>query len=187
MRTRKRDIHGLPGVLLALLLSWLITAGGLSAGEAVRKAPGQSERNARFILTVDENLVSLQATDASIKEVLEEIGRRMNIEVVARLPAEERMTLAFDKLPIAEAVKRFGKHVNYAVLEDGSKRPGRVIKITIFSKREGAAPPSSASRPAEEAPRPEPVRRGRPEPEDAPQAAPFAFELNPAGSAERRR
>ena len=187
MRTLRREIDGLPGVSLALLLCWLITAGGLFGGEVVRKAPGQSEHNARFILTVDENLVSLQATDASIKEVIEEIGRRMNIEVVARLPAEERMTLTFDKLPIAEAVKRLGKHVNYAVLEDGLKSPGRVIKITIFSKREGAAPPSSALRPAEEAARPEPDRRGRTAPEDAPQAAPFAFEANPAGSAEKRK
>src|SRR5262245_57882964 len=113
MNAPKRDVVGVLGVLLALLLSWLITAGDLFGGEASRKAPGQSERNARFVLTVDESLVSLQATDASIKEVIEEIGRRMNIEVIARLPAEERMTLVFDRLPIAEAVKRFGRHVNY--------------------------------------------------------------------------
>jgi hypothetical protein len=187
MHALKRELDGVLGVLLALLVFWLITAGDLVGGEAARNAPGPSEPNARFVLTVDESLVSLQATDASIKEVIEEIGRRMNIEVVARLPAEERMTLAFDRLPIAEAIRRFGKHVNYLVLEDGARKSGKITKIMVFSKREGAAPPSPAVRPTERMARPEPIRRDRTVPEEAPQASPFTFELNPAGSAGESR
>ena len=67
-------------------------------GEAERSPKGKPAAKADFVLTVKDNLISLKAKDASLKEVLEEIGRKMNIEVLALLPEQEKITTEFEKL-----------------------------------------------------------------------------------------
>jgi hypothetical protein len=54
-----------------------------------------SKSPAPFVLTTEGNCVSLTATNASLKAILEEIGRQLHIEVVATIPPEETITSAF--------------------------------------------------------------------------------------------
>jgi hypothetical protein len=145
------------------------------------------ERTAPFILNIQGDLVSLQATQASIKELIEEIGRRMDIEVVARLPSQERITIAFDKLPIAEAMKRFGRDVNYVVVEEAGKGSGKITKIIVFPKRDGVPPARPGGQLAEGSATPEPRQQQPAVPEESPRPQPFRFEFNPEASTEQRR
>ena len=46
----------------------------------------------------------LNAQQASLQAILDEIGRRMHIAVVAQIPAQEKITLAFDWLFVEERV-----------------------------------------------------------------------------------
>lgn len=124
------------GVLIVpLLLLCLTPVDGLS-GEPARTFQGTSVGRAPFTLTIQDELISLSAIDASIKQVVEELGRHMDIDVSARLPVEERMTLAFDGLPLMDAIKRFGRHVNYLVLEDAANEPGKITRLIVFCRRE---------------------------------------------------
>ena len=45
---------------------------------------------ADFVLTIKDNLISLKAKYSPLIEILEEIGRKMNIEVLALLPEQEK-------------------------------------------------------------------------------------------------
>ena len=56
------------------------------AVEAETNPKGKPATKADFVLTVKDNLISLKAKEALLKEVLEEIGRRMKIDVVAWYP-----------------------------------------------------------------------------------------------------
>ena len=164
------------------LLLLCMRPGEMFGGTAERKPQGTAVRKAPFVLTIHDNLVSLTARDASIKEVIEEIGRRMNIQVVARLSAEERMTLTLEKLPLAEAIKRFDKYINYMVLEEATQEPGRITKIIVFSKREGPAPSSPPGQSRDARATAEPNEAVQAEP---PQVEPFKFELNPSDALQR--
>jgi hypothetical protein len=128
-------------VIVALLLSNITPRDGLG-GELERKLRGTSVGSAPFTLTIQDGLISLRATDASIKQILAELGHQMDIDVSVRLPVEERITLAFDQLPLMEAIKRFGRHVNYLVLEDRANERGKITRIIVFSRREA---PNQAS------------------------------------------
>ncbi|TVM00362.1 MAG: hypothetical protein CV087_14650 [Candidatus Brocadia sp. WS118] len=139
------------GVIILLLPLLIITA-ALCGGEPDKKTEGESVRKSKFILTTNDSLLSLRARDASLKEILEAIGRRMKIE-------EERITIAFDKLSLEDAIKSLSK--NYVFVKELGKEKERVTKITILSegRSRGELPQPAPEEPIEEEPaRPEPFK-----------------------------
>jgi hypothetical protein len=92
----------LPRIMVLRCFLLCCIPGELFGGEA-ETSPGPAKRNASFVLTIHEGLFSLRATQASLKEILDAIGRRMHIEVVTQLPADQTVTIAFDRLPLDAA------------------------------------------------------------------------------------
>lgn len=159
-----RGMERCSGVII-LLLPLLIITEALFGGEAGRKTEGESVHKSKFILTTNDSLFSLRARDASLREILEAIGRRMKIEMVSNIPDEERITLAFNKLPLEDAIKSLSK--NYAFIKESGKEKGRVMKITILPEsRSREELPQTAS---EEAVKEKPA-----------QPEPFKFEFDPS-------
>jgi hypothetical protein len=111
-------------LVVGLLLLWEITFGGgpreLRAGESV----GSAARPTPFLLIVEEGLLSLRAQDASLKDIIEEIGRRLRIETVVQILPETRMTMAFDRLSLAQALNELRKHATIAYVERGAGEGG---------------------------------------------------------------
>jgi hypothetical protein len=101
---------------------------------------GTSARHPPFVLSIQGELISLRAEDASIKAMIEEIGRRLNIRVKADIPTTAKLTLAFDQLPLQEALKRFGKYVNYGYVEQWEQGELRVSTITVPSLKVTTSP-----------------------------------------------
>jgi hypothetical protein len=131
MHNEKRGIEKLFGFII-ILLPLLMIPTILFGGEADKKPERNSESQADYILMVKERLISLKAKDASLKEILEEIGRRLNIEVVANILKEEKITIEFDKLYLGDALKRF--KTSYAYITESEKKKGKIIKITVVPK-----------------------------------------------------
>jgi hypothetical protein len=135
-------------------------------------------------VTIHDGRLSLWAQEASLKAIFDAIGRQLAIDVVSRIPEDERVTLAFAPLPLAEALKRFRPYVNYVALED-AQAPGTVRKLIVVSKRAAGEP----SRPIEDDKEGEPPGRRS---SDAPTAGapagpqPFRFEFDPAAGARGR-
>ncbi len=106
------------------------------AGERVNGEPTkESVSGPSYSLTIEENMVSLKATDASLKKIIEDIGKRMKIEVNMMLPEDEKVTVEFDKLPLKDALERLSS--NYAYLTNSEKQDGRITKIMVLPKGEG--------------------------------------------------
>jgi len=131
MHNEKRGIEKLFGFII-ILLPLLMIPTILFGGEADKKPERNSESQADYILMVKESLISLKAKDASLKEILEEIGRRLNIEVVANILKEEKITIEFDKLYLGDALKRF--KTSYAYITESEKEKGKITKITVVPK-----------------------------------------------------
>ena len=118
-----------------LLISLLIIPNFLFGGEADKKFEVKAESRADFVLTIKDSLISLTAKDASLKEITEEIGRRMKIEVVADISEEEKITTKFDKLSLEDAIKRLRS--SYAYVWNSEKEGGKITKIVLLPVGKG--------------------------------------------------
>src|SRR5688572_28392892 len=113
-RRHTTGVTALPLAITAMLapgaavLGGIILDGGsreLWAGEALRAAPPGS-----FLLTVDEGRLSLRASDTSLKAIIEAMGRQLYIETVVQVAPETRVTLAFDRLSLVQAISELRQY-----------------------------------------------------------------------------
>lgn len=135
MRMAKKGIK-LLGVSILLLLLLIIPA-SLFGVESDEKSEAKSKSKADFVLMIKEDLISLNANDASLKEIVEEIGRRMKIEVVADISEDEKITIHFVKLSIEDAIKKLS--TNYIYVADLEKTKGKITKMIVLLKGKGTA------------------------------------------------
>jgi len=112
-----------------ILIIFLLIAITVPDIEAKQKTSGKSVPKTEFDRTVKGGLITLKARDASLKEILEEIGRIMEIDVIATIPVDEKITLEFDMLSFEDALKRF--KTNYAFVTDLGKDKGKITKVLV--------------------------------------------------------
>jgi len=149
----------------------------------------EADGNASFVLTIQDNFISLTAKDAPVAEIVKEIGRRLEIEIAGAIPATEKVSLAFENLTFDEALARL--RVDYAYV---TGKGNRIIKVTLIPKGEGDGGPITTSQSASvrtvgtaskpegdvvteersQQPAPGKTRNG-----DEPRPEPFKFEFNP--------
>jgi hypothetical protein len=178
--------HHMAWLVVGLLLLWGITLGGrsreLQAGEAV----GHAARPAPFVLTVDESMLSLRAQSAPLKAIIEEIGRRLHIDTVVQISPETRVTMAFERLSLAQAINELRKHASMAYVERGAGEEGRrMMKMLAFPKGAGEASPASGPQGAEAKPDERPASPERRTSEavtgtDSRRSGGFKFEFDPS-------
>lgn len=137
MHNKKRGIEKFFGFII-IFMPLLIIPTILFGGKADKQPEWNSESQADYILKIKENFISLKAKDASIKEILEDIGRRMKIEVVADIPREEKITVELDMMYLGDAIKRF--RTNYAYITESEKEKGKITKIIVVPKGLGMVP-----------------------------------------------
>ena len=173
-----------------MLVVWLVAAlipGATFGGEVVHPSPGPSATPADVVLTVHEGVLSLRAEAASMKGIFDAIGRQLSIDVVTRIPADERITIAFEQLSLMEALKRFRRYVNYLVLEDATKAPGTIRKLVVVSKRAAGVPARPTTPDGEAMAPPEPHPSETPTSAAPVRPRPFTFEFDPTTMGERGR
>ena len=93
-----------------------------------------------FNLTVQDELISLKAQDAPLAGMIEEIGRRMDIQVEVEIPETATANFAFERLPLHEVLKRFGRYVNYGYVERWEQGKLRISTITVHSLKAATRP-----------------------------------------------
>ena len=128
MHNEKTGIEKFFGLII-ILLPLLMIPTILFGGETDKKPERNSESQADYVLMVKGSLISLKAKDASLKEILEEIGGRMKIEVVANIPSEDKITVELDMMYLGDALKRF--RTNYAYITESEKERGKITKIVV--------------------------------------------------------
>ena len=137
MHNKKRGIDKFFKFIF-VLMPLLIIPTVMFGTEAYKQPKLNSQNQTDYVLKVKGNLISLKAKDASIKEILEDIGRRMKIEVVANIPREEKITVELDMMYLGDAIKRF--RANYAYITESEKEKGKITKIVVVPKGLGMVP-----------------------------------------------
>ena len=134
MHHETRGIKKLFGFIITLMPLLMIPT-ILSGMEVNKKQEKNSESQGEYVLNVKGEQISLKAKDASLKAILEEIGLRMKIEVIANIPREEKITIDLDMIYLEDALKRF--KINYAYIAKTNKKKGKITKIVLVPKKGG--------------------------------------------------
>ena len=128
----KNAINTVLGWVLLFVLCVAPLTGMASEGEG----PGGSnvDGTGDFVLRVEEGRLSLHAQQASVHEILQEIGRQMAIDIIGNLPSEEdeTVTVEFEQLPLVEALPRLSGNYGYQKATDGKTQ--RVTKLFVLPK-----------------------------------------------------
>jgi septum formation inhibitor MinC len=118
--------------LIIVLLTFLMIPSILSGMEADKTPKQNSMSQGKYVLEVKGDNISLKAKDASLKDILEELGRRMKIEVIVNIPRDQKITTELDMMYLEDALKRF--KTNYAYITKTGKQKGSIIKIVVVPK-----------------------------------------------------
>jgi hypothetical protein len=92
------DRSGLIHLFLSLILS-LIFFGHSFAQESAKTKTVQEIKGVGYKLFIKDHRITLKSKEASLKMILEDIGQEMNVEVVARILEEEKVTIQFNDKP----------------------------------------------------------------------------------------
>lgn len=141
MCTAKNVLEKLLGVIFLLLIipTPLFGEDTDEESKAVRQGSPQEEPKSKpnFVLTIKDNLVSLDAKDASLVEIVEEIGSRMKTDVITKIPEEKKINTKFDKLPLKAAIESLREFADIAYIRDWEGKKGKITKILVFPKGKG--------------------------------------------------
>jgi hypothetical protein len=186
MCNTKRAIQKLLNIVLLLFVPLLPAPDAF--GQPERSPKGKPGAKADFVLTVKDNRISLDAKDASLKEVLEEIGRKMSIEVLALLPEQERITTELENLSLEDAIERLIRNYPHlVVLQEGDRKIRRIVALQKSGDIEPSKPVMQGpeikkeQNSAKPATKQEAIRNESPPPEQ------FKFQFDPSPYGKKRR
>ncbi|MGE5444652.1 MAG: hypothetical protein ACM3SR_08640 [Ignavibacteriales bacterium] len=158
--------------LIGVVILIIIIPSTLFGLESIKKSESSNSKS-NFTLTVKNNLISLNAMNASIKDIVEEIGRRMNIDLIANIPEDKKVSIRFDVLSLKDAIERLRGYAGIVYFKDS--RSKRITKMMVFPKRKGGELPKSAKEEGSvktESKAEQTLKETR-------QPEPFKFEFNP--------
>ena len=108
--------------------------------------------------------------------MVEEIGHRMKIEVVADISEEEKITTKFDKLSLEDAIKKLS--TSYAYVWNSEKEEGKITKIVLLPEGKGTG--LSTIKEEKKLVKSESRARKEVASEKSPRQEPFKFEFDPS-------
>ena len=124
--------------LLAMTILTLVLCASALFGQGLEPSTQRaSASTGNFALTVEANRLSLDAQDASLQAILEEIGLKMHLEILGEIPAQETVTVAFHNLPLEQALHQLSSNFGYQMKSE--KGGQEISKIFILPKGTGPA------------------------------------------------
>ncbi len=137
MNNARRKIERL--LVIFIFLSTLpVIPTTLFGWEAGEKTEEKLEDKADFDLSIKGGNISLSAKDASLKEILNEIGQRIKVEVVGNIPEGEKVSVEFDKLSIVEVLEKLVINYGYITESEGGEK--KITKIIVLPRGKETMP-----------------------------------------------
>ena len=145
-------------VVSALLMSVIATA------PAAEKTASSKTPQSVFQVKVSNGNLLLEAKDAPLAKVFEEIGKQAGITVEGNIGPLETVTVRFEKVPLEEGIKRLSNNVTILYGAKPNEKGHRITKIVVLSEdnrkvtRTDGAKAEKPSKGIEPDPRPEPFK-----------------------------
>jgi hypothetical protein len=159
-----------------LILAIMFLAGMLAivqAAEQPRTAKTQSPGT--FQVKVSQGYLFLEANQAPLVQIFQEIGKQAKITFDSNIGPEEKVTIHLDRVPLEEGIKQLAKNVTVFYTENPKDKTHRISRVVVLSEgKEGEPVQTKAST--------QPVKIDKP----APQPEPFKFEFDPGKFAKEK-
>jgi hypothetical protein len=85
-------------------------------------------------VTVTKDYLSLDAKEAPLAKLFEEIGKQAGIMVEGNIGPAETVTMRLEKVPLEEGIKRLSNNVTIVYGEKPNKKGHRITKIVVLSE-----------------------------------------------------
>lgn len=169
------------------ILILIFCIGASSIGQTAEQSkPLQAEPTGSFQVKVNKGELSLEASQAPLARVLEEIGKQAGIRIDTNIAPEVKITTSLNRVPIEDGIKKLARNVTVFYAQgpdDKSRRIERVVILSEVKERPSPQPKSS----------PEPEKGGEPSQQPAkvdkpsPRPEPFKFEFDPRKAGEKQK
>jgi hypothetical protein len=154
-----------------VFLACLVTIG--QAAEQSRTVKTQPPGT--FQVNVSQGDLSLNANQAPLVKIFQEIGKQARITFDSNIGPEEKITIHLDRVLLEEGIKQLAKNVTVFYTENPKDKTRRIERVVVLSEgKEGAPVQTKAST--------QPVKVNKP----APQPEPFKFEFDPGKFAKEK-
>jgi hypothetical protein len=127
-----------------------------------------------FQVKVNKGLVSLDANEAPVAKIFEEMGKQAGITVDSNIGPEEKITIQFDQTPLEDAMKQLAKNVSFSYAQDSNNKNIRITKVVVLAEEKQSAP-------ALKRPEASPSKKA-----ENPPPEPFKFEFDPSKFTEKK-
>ncbi|MBI3900449.1 MAG: HEAT repeat domain-containing protein [Gammaproteobacteria bacterium] len=94
-----------------LIVESIADASGVSTSAALRPSPGARSSGVQF----GDGVLSVNAKDVALIELLDEIGRRSGLTVVPLVTLAQRVDVTFDRLPLEQGLRQILRHRSFAL------------------------------------------------------------------------
>ena len=132
---------------------------------------------------VNNGHLFLEARDAPLGKIFEEIGKQAKITIDSNIGPGEKITIRLDRVPLEEGLKRLAKNVTVFYTQGPNDRTHRIERVVVLSEGKGVSGQVKASSQPEKVkePAPQEAKVTKPPPE------PFKFQFDPAKSARKEK
>ena len=138
-----------------------------------QQSEGAKTQPGKFQMTVSKGYVSLEANEASLAKIFEEIGKQAAITIESGIGPEEKITIKFDNVPVEDAITQLAKNVSFIYAQDPKTKSTRIARVVVLPEGKDVA--------GRVKPPVEVVKTKEPAPE------PFKFEFDPSKFSEKEK
>ena len=170
------------GMAVPVFLACLVTTG--QAAEQSRTVKTQTLGT--FQLNVSQGYLSLEANQAPLVQIFQEIGKQAKIIFDSNIGPEEKITIRLERVPLEDGIRQLAKNVTVFYAENPKDTSRQITRVVVLSEQKETGPgqPKVSSQPEKvKEPAPEAAKINKP----APQPEPFKFEFDPVKSAEKEK
>jgi hypothetical protein len=161
------------GMAVPVLLACLVAM----SQAAEQSMPANSQPPGTFQLKVSQGYLSLEATEASLVQIFQEIGKQAKITFDSNMGPEEKITIRLERVPLEDGTRQLAKNVTIFYTENPKDKTRQISRVVVVSEGKESVPVQTKT-----SPQPENVKEPAPQTatkKPAPQPEPFKFEFDP--------
>ena len=170
-------------LLQSLFLLSLFFGGGALAQSSKRYLPA-GQAPGTFEVKVSQGYLSLEATEAPLVQIFQEIGKQGKITFDSNIGPEEKVTIHLERVRLEEGIKQLAKNVTVFYTENPNDKSRRISRVVVLSEGSGVSGQAKAPSQLEKVKEPAPQAATK---KSAPQPEPFKFEFDPRRFAEKEK
>ena len=160
-------------ILASMLVAWTFN----TAQAAEKSVTAKSQPAGTFQVKASNGYLSLEATEAPLVQIFQEIGKQTKITFDSNIGPEEKVTIRLQRAPLEDGIRQLAKNVTIFYTENPKDKTRRISRVVVVSEGKESVPVQTKT-----SPQPEKVKEPAPQAatkKPAPQPEPFKVEFDP--------